>query len=389
MIKNKILFLSYSDKSGGAAIGMYRTYQILKKKYDIKILVRKKITSDPNIIQIGNTYFNYLRNLLSLFLRLFFIKDYSLNILPSRILHFGNSFNIINLHWIGGETVSLKEIINSPKKIVITLHDMWFFNGGYHYLNNKKKLFFMAWLDKYLFHYQKKISKKNNIYFISPSNWIKNQLITRMNIDADKISVIPYPRLNFYKSINLNRNNKNNFIKKGIFISANNINDTRKGFDLLNNSLKLKPRNDLKLIIVSKNFEKKKIFHHDFEGYDYLNEKQIFSLFKKVDFLIFTSRQDNLPNVIIESLSYNRPVLAFNIGGVGDLIQHKFNGYLANPFELNDFNKGLDFIIRNHQILSNNISSDKRFMNNFSKKNIIKRYSDLIYKINNNKKINN
>ena len=57
--------------------------------------------------------------------------------------------------------------------------------------------------------------------------------------------------------------------------------------------------------------------------------------------------------------------------------------------ELNDFNKGLDFIIRNHQILSNNISSDKRFMNNFSKKNIIKRYSDLIYKINNNKKIKN
>jgi glycosyltransferase involved in cell wall biosynthesis len=381
MIKNKILFLSYSDKSGGAAIGMYRTYQILKKKYNIKILVRKKITSDSNIIQIGNTYFNYLRNLLSLFLRLFFIKDYSLNILPSRILHFGNSFEIINIHWIGGETVSLKEIINSPKKIVITLHDMWFFNGGYHYLNNKRKLLFMAWLDKYLFCYKQKISKKKNIYFISPSNWMKNQLISRMNIDEDKISVIPYPRLNFHKNLNLNKNNKNNFIKKGIFISANKINDIRKGFDLLNNSLKLKPRNDLKLIIISKNFRKKKIFHDDYEGYDYLNEKQIFSILKKVDFLIFASRQDNLPNVIIESLSYNKPVLAFNVGGVAELIQHKFNGYLVNPFKLNDFNKGLDFIIRNHQILSNNISSDKIFKSNFSKKNIIKKYSDLIHKI--------
>jgi len=381
MIKNKILFLSYSDKSGGAAIGMYRTYQILKKKYNIKILVRKKITSDPNIIQIGNTYFNYLRNLLSLFLRLFFIKDYSLNILPSRILHFCNSFDIINIHWIGGETVSLKEIINSPKKIIITLHDMWFFNGGYHYLNNKRKLFFMAWLDKYLFYYKKKISKKNNIYFISPSNWMKKQLISRMNIDEDKISVIPYPRLNFHKKLNLNKNNKNNFIKKGIFISANKINDIRKGFDLLNNSLKLKPRNDLKLIIISKNFRKKKIFHDDYEGFDYLNEKQIFSILKNVDFLIFTSRQDNLPNVIIESLSYNKPVLAFNIGGVSELIQHKFNGYLVNPFKLNDFNKGLDFIIRNHQILSNNISSDNIFKSNFSKKNIIKKYSDLIDKI--------
>jgi glycosyltransferase involved in cell wall biosynthesis len=210
------------------------------------------------------------------------------------------------------------------------------------------------------------------------------QKLSSIVIDENKISVIPSPRLNFYKNVSLNRNNKNNFIKKGIFISANNINDTRKGFDLLNNSLKLKPRNDLKLIIVSKNVQKKKIFHHDFEGYDYLNEKQIFSLFKKVDFLIFASRQDNLPNVIIESLSYNKPVLAFNVGGVGDLIKHKFNGYLANPFELNDFNKGLDFIIRNHQILSNNISSDKKFMNNFSKKNIIKRYSDLIHKIYNN-----
>ena len=138
-------------------------------------------------------------------------------------------------------------------------------------------------------------------------------------------------------------------------------------------------------MIISKNFEKEKIFHHDYIGYDYLSEKQIFSELKKIDFLIFPSRQDNLPNVIIESLSFNKPVLAFNVGGLSDLIFHKFNGYLANPFDLNDFNKGLDFIINNHRDLSNNINTDKYFKKNFSQKNIAKLYTKLISKIYNSK----
>jgi len=384
MKKNKILFLSYSDKSGGASIGMYRTYEALKKDYNIKILVRKKITTDPKIIQVGSTFVNYIRNLLSLLLRLFLIKDYSINILPSKILNLFNSYEIINIHWIGGETISLKEIFNSKKKIIITLHDMWFFNGGYHYINNNK-FFFIKCLDKFLFKYKKIISTKKNIYFICPSNWIKNQLINKMNVSKNKISVIPYPRLNFVKNLNVKKENNGSFSKKGIFISANHINDSRKGFDLLNNSLKLKKRDDLKLLIISKNFEKEKIFHHDYIGYDYLSEKQIFSELKKIDFLIFPSRQDNLPNVIIESLSFNKPVLAFNVGGLSDLIFHKFNGYLANPFDLNDFNKGLDFIINNHRDLSNNINTDKYFKKNFSQKNIAKLYTKLISKIYNSK----
>ena len=101
----------------------------------------------------------------------------------------------------------------------------------------------------------------------------------------------------------------------------------------------------------------------------------------KVDFLIFPSRQDNLPNVIIESLSNFKPVLAFNIGGLGDLIKHKKNGYLAKPFDIKDFNRGLQFIIKNHQLLTKNIKRDNYFNTNFTNKNVCKMYTNFINSI--------
>ena len=63
------------------------------------------------------------------------------------------------------------------------------------------------------------------------------------------------------------------------------------------------------------------------------------------DILIFPSRQDNLPNVVIEAMSTGLPVIGFDIGGMKDLIKNNFNGYLCNPFDINDFSKKLNNLI--------------------------------------------
>ena len=44
---------------------------------------------------------------------------------------------------------------------------------------------------------------------------------------------------------------------------------------------------------------------------------------------IAPSLAENLSNAIMEALSCGTPVVAFDIGGNGDLITHKKNGYLA------------------------------------------------------------
>ena len=44
-------------------------------------------------------------------------------------------------------------------------------------------------------------------------------------------------------------------------------------------------------------------------------------------------------------MSCGTPVVAFNIGGMPDAIDHKINGYLAKPFDLKDLWSGILYIL--------------------------------------------
>jgi glycosyltransferase involved in cell wall biosynthesis len=57
------------------------------------------------------------------------------------------------------------------------------------------------------------------------------------------------------------------------------------------------------------------------------------------------SRSENLPNTIIESLACGTPVVAFRVGGIPDLIDHKVNGYLAEPFDTEDLARGIAWVL--------------------------------------------
>jgi glycosyltransferase involved in cell wall biosynthesis len=48
--------------------------------------------------------------------------------------------------------------------------------------------------------------------------------------------------------------------------------------------------------------------------------------------------------MIMESLACSTPVVAFDIGGNGDLIEHKANGYLAKAYDVTDLARGINWI---------------------------------------------
>lgn len=60
---------------------------------------------------------------------------------------------------------------------------------------------------------------------------------------------------------------------------------------------------------------------------------------------ITPSLAENLSNAIMESLSCGTPVVAFDIGGNGDMITHKYNGYLAKPNDSADLARGIEWIL--------------------------------------------
>ena len=119
---------------------------MFKKNQNIDFFVQNKITSNINIKSYNKKTINYyFRKLMSLlFYKLRFSKnDYSYNLINSDIVKISNlnNYDIVNLHWINSETLSIFDI-SKIKKIVITLHDMWFMNGSEHYLYNLPNQYF-------------------------------------------------------------------------------------------------------------------------------------------------------------------------------------------------------------------------------------------------------
>ena len=59
------------------------------------------------------------------------------------------------------------------------------------------------------------------------------------------------------------------------------------------------------------------------------------------------SREDNLPNTVIEALACDTPVVAFDIGGMPDMIRHKETGWLATPCDVDDLAAGIVWALDN------------------------------------------
>ena len=61
------------------------------------------------------------------------------------------------------------------------------------------------------------------------------------------------------------------------------------------------------------------------------------------DFLILTSRQEGMPNVVLEAMALGKPVLSAAISGTTDLIEHMRTGYLFEPHDPQAIFEALQF----------------------------------------------
>ena len=72
----------------------------------------------------------------------------------------------------------------------------------------------------------------------------------------------------------------------------------------------------------------------------------------------------------MESLACGTPVVAFNIGGMSDLIKPEYDGYLAKPYDSKDLARGIDRCT-GANMTKNCVSYCEKY---FDMKSIAKRY---------------
>ncbi|MDC3089961.1 glycosyltransferase [Candidatus Pelagibacter sp.] len=367
----KIIHVSYSDSIGGAGIAANQLHNNLKKKNILsKMLVLDKNLNDDLILGPNTKLeilINNLRIRFSRFLKRNFFKtsdkeSFSFNLINTNVLKKLNNLDcdIVHLHWIGNEMISISQIKKIQKPIVWSFHDMWPINGGEHYSDNnrcidgynkknKPKLDIGFDINRFL--WNKKLKNLNiNLNVICYSNWLK-ELVNKSQIYKNsQITKIPYGiDTRFWKKTDKHLARKfyklNSDCKIILFGSTSGTNN-RKGFNYLIEALNKLKINNFKLLVAGtkpKNLDKLKC------NYLYVGEvngkEKRRKLISASDLTISPSILENFGLFVLESNSCSVPCVVFDNTGTTDLVKHKINGYIARNKNIDDLKNGIEWCL--------------------------------------------
>ena len=394
----KVIHLSFSDIIGGAARSSYRIHHsLLKAEINSRMWVNKAKTDDQTIEKPTGIIERILTELRSPLISNSLVKIlktknmiiHSPSVLKSRWIKLINASDadIVHLHWIQNEMLSISDIGQIKKPIVWTLHDMWAFCGAEHYTQDHR------WRDGYLKNNRpanesgfdlnrwtwKRKEKfwKTPIQIVTPSKWLAECVNESKLMHNWPVNVISYPiDTDFWKPISKKITRELLGLPKDVplllFGAFDSDKDLRKGYDLLLSALenlKDQPKfHDVELVVFGQNKPKLPTKHavpihymgkiHD--------DETLRAIYNSADAMLIPSRQDNLPNIAVEAHACGVPVISFNIGGLPDIIEHQKTGYLAKPFEIEDLTNGILWFLSH---------PDKKHLNNYTREQAVLKFS--------------
>jgi glycosyltransferase involved in cell wall biosynthesis len=417
----KILIISTSDNRGGAARAAYRLHHaLLSENIDSKMIVQEKETSDQLILgpitkmQRIISKFRF-RTILDRVPVLLYINKENALFSPSWA-PFGGIIerinkerpDIVHLHWVAGGMISIEDIGKIKAPIVWNLQDMWTFTGGCHFddgcglyqsgcgnckvLNSRKKHDLSQNTFK---RKQKAFSKIKNMSIVGVSRWVTD-CAKKSSLLKDR-EIVNLPNCfdtNLFKPIEKNIAKEMFGIPKNkkviLFGAMNSLGDPRKGAKELFEALsQLEVENAIFVIAGSK--KPKKNLRLKYPVYfipPLKSELDLPAMYNVADVMLVPSLQENLANSIIESLSCGVPVVAFDIDGNSDMIEHQKNGYLAKKLDTADMARGIEWILNVGKYCELSISARQKVLNEFDSRIVSKKYIKL-YKnvINRNKSV--
>lgn len=367
----KIVHLNTYNNQSGASVAAKRLIQVqLEMGLASQLLYVKGNPADQNYIQLSNAFFNSKVSRIEQGINILSgsAKGFNSNYLSSyKIIESIESLSpdIIHLHWINGGFISIESLSKLQIPIVWTLHDMWAFTGGCHYNGDCTKfrcrcakcpkVFLKANKDISTFNFErkKKLFTSKNIKFVTPSTWLGREAKSSTLLADSEVYIIPntidtkvfYPieKTIAKSSLNIPLNKK-----LILFGAINSKSDRRKGFYHIEEvQKKLKYNPDVQFGV----FGTAEHLDLDYVNLGVINsEEKMRLVLSAADCLLVPSIQENLSNLILESMACKTPVVAFDIGGNSDIISHKVNGYLATPYSTEDLLNGIEYMFNDEDL---------------------------------------
>jgi len=276
--------------------------------------------------------------------------------------------DIINVHNIhsAGWPIGLIRSCLKHSPVSWTLHDCWSFLGSYypkHTPAAPKKL--KRELDAF-WEFQ-----HPNLTATTPSKWMQEEAASS-HWSNSKITVIhnPIPR-NFFEYKKANTCKEALGLKTNIptiLVISGNINEERKGGGILKSILESNITDKAQFVLIGTgdSFQNENIKSIGFIR----DEITIQIAYHAADILVHPAPVDNFPNTIAESISCGNPVLAFNVGGIPEMVIPEKSGWLINDIGATPMLDMLKNIISNESYRNLRKSTQEIGINLFDTKNI-------------------
>lgn len=383
----KIMIVSASDIIGGAARAALRLHNSLLAsgmESRMRVGVKKSdiISIEGPKKRFGNAMASARRFLGQSFMELQKTDNsifHSPAILPSCLVDKINnsSADVINLHWICDEFLSIEDIGRIRKPVVWTLHDMWAFSGTEHYGSDNSSV---RWkngytkdnrpkghkgfdIDRWVWN-RKRRAWRYPVQIVTPSRWLSECVHASFLMREWPVTVIPntldcrqfqpWPKHLAREVLGLPSD-----ATLVLFGAMDGIKNMIKGWDLLQSALTLiagdhsgvhgvifgqsrptdSPNLDLPL-----------------HWMGHLNDDAALALlYSAADVMVVPSRIEAFGQTGSEAQACGCPVVSFNCTGLQDIVEHRVTGYLARPYDSADLANGIRWVIENtdrHESLS-------------------------------------
>ena len=375
----KVLLVSHADLQGGAARAAYRLHRsLLTAGVRTQLLVQSKASGDDTVLSTRNRASSWMRllrpTLDALPLQRYPQKTqtfFSPAWLPfggvlQRVREFGP--DLVHLHWICAGMMRIEDISRIHVPVIWTLHDMWPFTGGCHYHEGcdgfrhtcgrckvlgsatTSDLSASIWRRK-----RKMLGSLRSLTAVGLSRWLaetaaesalfKNIRVVHLPNPIDTQIFAPFAKNHARNLFNLPLD------KRLILFGATNAAiDSIKGFEMLGAALGAFDASTTELLVFGsppRNPDRRGIYNTRYLGQLH-DDVALRALYNAVDVTVVPSLQENLSNIILESISCGTPVVGFDIGGNADMIDHRQNGYLATPSDIYDLASGIKWVLANN-----------------------------------------
>jgi glycosyltransferase involved in cell wall biosynthesis len=102
-----------------------------------------------------------------------------------------------------------------------------------------------------------------------------------------------------------------------------------------------------------------------------VSDEEVYSAFKYAELVIIPSIYEPFGIVALEAMYFGKPIVAFKVGGLKEIVKNKVNGILVREKDVKELANAIIKILSDAKMRKKFSINNKNFVRNFERKNFV------------------